>query len=99
MKLTAIQNYCIKKYLSTYTSCIVDKSIRQKISHFSQQYTFFIALTMVQQIGLYPNIADVIWEVDQKTIPVYDYNIFANLLHVLQCNEKDLSANITPLSA
>jgi hypothetical protein len=99
MKLPAIRNYCIKKYLSTYTTCIVDKSIRQKISHFSQQYSFFIALTMVQQIELYPDIADVIWEVDEKTIPVYDYNIFAYLLQILQCNEKDFSTNTTPLSA
>jgi hypothetical protein len=93
MKCVNVQNYCYHKYTLQISSAGIDATVRQKITHCCHQYALFIAMKIIQDIGLYPEIANSSWEVNGDSF--HDYNIFALIIALFHCNERDLS-NCTP---
>lgn len=57
-----------------------DRLLRQKISHTCQHYAFYVALTLVNEIGLFPCIPNIKWRVrtnGDDRINHLEYNVFS----------------------
>jgi hypothetical protein len=60
------------------------KLLTQKISNTCQQYALYITLTIVDEIGLFPNIPGADWKAVGDRIKFEDYNVFSFLLSLFQ---------------
>lgn len=62
------------------------QALNQKRNHCCQQYAFFVALHVVQHIGMYPVIEHIPWkfqDANERNQNVGSCNIFSMLLHIL----------------
>jgi hypothetical protein len=90
MKCVNVQDYCCEK--NHYAN--IDTTLRQKISHGCHQYALFIAMQLIQEVGLYPDMDNITWQVNGASF--HDYNIFGLLIALFQSVERD-SSNRKPI--
>ena len=58
--------------------------VKQKINNTCQQYALYITLTIVDEIGLFPEIPGAKWKAVGDRITYEDYNVFAFILSLFQ---------------